>query len=90
MNFNKEKAAEIAESVCKNDDERSLISSFVEVCSFLSEFPNELSWRTSKLSPVKPSAQTEAGLVTLANRYFEAYRRSDFPVKPSTIPDEMV
>lgn len=90
MNFNKEKTFKIAESVCKNDDERSLISSFVDVCSFLAEFPNELSWRTSKLSPVKPDAKTEDGLMILANRYFEAYRRSDFPVEPSTIPDEMV
>lgn len=90
MNLNKEKAAEIAKGVCENDDERSLIPSFVEVCLFLSEFPKELSWRTSKLSPVKPSTQTEAGLATLANRYFEGYRRSDFPVEPSTIPDEMV
>jgi len=90
MSFNKEQAVKIAESICKNDDERSLISSFVEVCSFLSEYPAELSWRTSKLSPVKPDAKTEDGLKLLASRYFEAYRRSDFPVAPSTVPDEMV
>lgn len=56
LKFNKEKAAEIAASYCVNDDERALIPSFVEVCSFLSEFPSELSWRTKKNSPIKPDA----------------------------------
>lgn len=90
MSFSKEKAQKIAKRVCASNDERSLISSFVEVCSFLSEYPDELSWRTSKNNPVKPSVEIEEGLTTLANRYFEAYRRSDFPTEPSTVPDEMV
>lgn len=90
MKFNKKNATKIAYSVCKDDDERSLISSFVEVCSFLAEFPNEMSWRTSKAAPVKPDVNTDKGLTILANRYFDAYRRSDFPVEPSTVPDEMV
>ncbi len=90
MSFNKKNASLIAEKACINDDEKTLISSFVEVCSFLSEFPDELSWRTSKISPKKPDPKADEGLEMLANRYFEAYRRSDFPVEPSTIPDEMV
>lgn len=90
MSFNKKTARKIAEKICINDDEKTLISSFVEVCSFLSEFPDELSWRTSKINPKKPDATTDEGLEMLANRYFEAYRRSDFPAEPSTIPDEMV
>jgi len=90
LSFNKKTARKIAEKICINDDEKTLISSFVEVCSFLSEFPDELSWRTSKINPKKPDATTDEGLEMLANRYFEAYRRSDFPAEPSTIPDEMV
>ncbi|EKF9662366.1 SinI family restriction endonuclease [Vibrio cholerae] len=89
MSFDESKAREIANSFCKNTDELSLVSSFLMVCKFLEEFPDELSWRTSKKNP-KPSVSDEAGLKVLANRYFDAYRRSDFPVKPSTIPDEMV
>lgn len=90
MSFNKKKAKLIAERACINNDEKTLVSSFVEVCFFLSEFPNELSWRTSKINPKKPNANTDEGVEMLANRYFEAYRRSDFPAEPSTIPDEMV
>jgi uncharacterized protein CbrC (UPF0167 family) len=90
LKFDKKNAALLAAGLCDNDDERSLIPSFVEVCSFLAEFPNELSWRTSKVSPVKPNVKTDEGLAALANRYFEAYRRSDFPVEPSTVPDDMV
>ena len=90
MSFNKKNAKLIAEKSCINNDEKTLVSSFVEVCSFLSAFPNELSWRTSKINPKKPNANTDEGLEMLANRYFEAYRRSDFPAEPSTIPDEMV
>lgn len=90
MKFNKSKAKLIAEKECNNKDELTLVNSFVEVCSFLSEFPDELSWRTSKKNPKKPNVITNDGLATLASRYFEGYRRSDFPAEPSTIPDEMV
>ena len=90
MSFNKEIAKKIAEDICNDDDERSLIPSFIEVCSFLFEFPNELSWRTSKSNLDKPSIENKEGLKILAHRYFDGYRRSDFPVEPSTIPDDMV
>lgn len=90
MSFNKKRAVRIAEAISKSDDEKSLIPSFIEVCLFLSEFPGELSWRTSKANPVKPSVDTEDGMRALASRYFDSYRRSDFPVQPSTVPDEMV
>ncbi len=89
MSFNKKNAAKIAKKYCIDKDEESLIGSFVEVCLFLSEFPNELSWRASKDKP-KPSVTNNDGLETLAKRYFEGYRRSDFPAEPSTVPDEMV
>lgn len=90
MSFNKKKAQKAAVNVCINDDEKSLIPSFVEVCSFLSEYPDELSWRTSKKNPIKPDVESDDGLSTLAHRYFDSYRRSDFPAEPSTVPDEMV
>lgn len=90
MSFDKKKAEQIAEDFSKNEDEKSLIPSFIEVCLFLSEFPSELSWRTSKKNPVKPSTGNDDGVKILANRYFDSYRRSDFPAEPSTIPDEMV
>ena len=71
MSFSREKAQEIANQVCNNDDERSLIPSFVEVCSFLSEFPDELSWKTKKDNPIQPSVDNDDGLNALANKYFE-------------------
>lgn len=87
--FDRNLAGRIANSVASGEDEATLVSSFVEVCEFLSEYPTELSWRSSKASP-RPSVFDETGLTQLANRYFESYRRSDFPAEPSTIPDEMV
>lgn len=90
MSISDEKVKEIANKYCTNDDEKSLIDSFAAVISFLAEYPNELSWRTSKAAPNKPNPRTEAGVNALAQRYFEGYRRSDFPADPSTIPDEMV
>lgn len=90
MIFDKEKAKDIAASYCINDEERALIPSFAEVCGFLSEFPSELSWKTKKDNPIKPDPNTDEGLNILASKYFESYRRSDFPAEPSTVPDEMV
>lgn len=86
MKLNKQQAKHIALEICQNEDEKSLVPSFIEVCSFIAEFPSELSWRSSP----KPDIKTVKGLTALATRYFHAYRRSDFPVEPSTIPDEMV
>lgn len=88
--FKEKIAREIAEQVAINDDERSLIDFFVEVCKFLEEYPAEISWRTSKKNPAKPTVSNADDLVRLAHRYFEGYRRVDFPAEPSTIPDEMV
>ncbi len=90
MSLNLDTVKAIASQYCENDDEKSLIESFVAVISFLVEYPNELSWRTSQATPNKPNPATESGVNTLAQRYFEAYRRSDFPADSSTVPDEMV
>lgn len=90
MKFNSELAAEIAKSKCEDKRELTLVRQFTEICTFLSEFPEQLSWKTSKQNPIKPSLDTREGLETLASCYFSAYRRSDFPTEPSTVPDEMV
>jgi len=89
MSFDRKIARDIALEIATNQDEESMVDSFVEVCSFLNEFPDELSWRTSKTSP-RPDIQTVAGIEALANQFFQGYRRSDFPAEPSTVPDEMV
>ena len=88
--FNKDTVKRIAKKHCINKDEESLIDSFVEVCLFLSEFPHEISWKTSQQYPNKPSVNNEEGLDLIAKKYFEGYRRSDFPAEPNTVPDEMV
>lgn len=92
MTFNRIIARKIAEhESSKNDEsEQALINQFVDICDFLSEFPEQLSWRTSGTKPNKPDVNTEEGLKILAQTYFFAYRRSDFPAQPSTVPDEMV
>lgn len=88
--FIESSAKKIAEGIVQNEDEKKLVASFVEICRFLSEFPDEMSWRISKSKPNKPTVLNDIGLELLANRYFKGYRRSDFPADPSTVPDEMV
>ncbi|MCB0213182.1 MAG: SinI family restriction endonuclease [Anaerolineae bacterium] len=84
--FDPDLARSVAEKHVLNDDEGALIPSFVEICRFLGEFPSELSWSRGE----KPTEFNESDLDKLAKRYFDGYRRSDFPATPSTIPDEMV
>ena len=88
--FSDKLAENIVEALASDDDERALIKPFIEVCRFLSEYPSEVSWRTSKETPSKPSVSNEDGLRQLAQKYYESYRRSDFPAEPSTVPDEIV
>ncbi|MCT7517123.1 SinI family restriction endonuclease [Aliarcobacter cryaerophilus] len=85
MSFSREKAEEIAKTFCLNKDEKSLIKPFVEICSFLNEFKEALSWKGKK-----PSLDSDEGLKKIAEKYFKGYRKSDFPANPSTVPDEMV
>lgn len=63
-----------------------LSNSYKVICRYLIENPDKLSWRGKN----KPNLNTEAGVRTLAIKYFTAYRKSDFPVLPATIPDKMV
>lgn len=87
MPFNQNHAREIATRHCNNRvAEQGLVSSFVEICRFLSENPERLSWR----GKTKPNVETQAGLDRLAEKYFSGYRRSDFPAQPGTVPDQMV
>ena len=63
-----------------------LVQSFVQVCSFLSQNPQSLSWRGRNV----PDLGTQSGLEVLAQKYFAGYRASDFPGLPGTVPDAMV
>lgn len=67
-------------------NEQGLIDAFVQVCSFLYDNQDFLSWRGKN----RPSIQTSEGINQLAKKYYSAYRRSDFPAKAGTVPDEMV
>lgn len=81
--------AEIAGLKFCNDqgEEIGLVSSFIEVCSFLDDNPDRFSWRSKNNIP---SLHTQQGLEILAEKYFLGFRSSDFPAIPGTIPDEIV
>lgn len=66
--------------------ERGLDTSFVEICRYLYESPESLSWRNKD----KPSLTSSDGLNSLAIKYVGGFRKSDFPTLPGTVPDEMV
>lgn len=68
--------------------EKGLIDSFSNVCIFLSDNPNSLSWRGNNKPDVV--ALDDDSVRKLANKYFNGFRRSDFPANPSTVPDPMV
>jgi hypothetical protein len=85
--FNLVQAKQVAAMCCENTPaENGLLESFAQICSFLSENPEYMSWKGKNV----PSVYIEAGLKTLADRYFSSYRKSDFPAIPGTVPDEMV
>jgi hypothetical protein len=88
MTFKKTLALSVAtEYSANNGEEAGLVEAFAEVCHFLEDHPSSLSWRSKK---VIPSVATDAGLRTLAQKYFSGYRKSDLPVHPRTVPDEIV
>jgi hypothetical protein len=84
--FNPELAEQVAIRFVQDQQEKTLLPGFVCICEYLSDFPDGLSWRGKE----KPSVTDKAGLMRLAARYFEGYRRSDFPAEPETVPDDMV
>jgi hypothetical protein len=85
MPFDKELAKTVAKALIKNADEAGLDDSFAHVAEFLYLHPEKFS---IKKNP--PSLETEEGLTKLAKRYYKAYRKSDLPTAPQTVPDEMV
>lgn len=88
MTFNIKLAKQVASQYSDNQNsEKGLVESFSVICSFLADNPDRLSWRSRNNIP---SVDTEDGLEMLAQRYFSAYRKSDFPTVPGTIPDQMV
>ena len=87
MSFNLHQARLIAAELSDNSgSEEGLVESFAQVCSYLSEYPDAISWRGNN----KPNVNTVDGVKILANRYFESYRSSDYPAIPGTVPDDMV
>lgn len=87
MAFNNVLARNVAAESCNNQgEEEGLIEAFVQVCNFLYDNPDSLSWRSNN----KPSVETKEDLKILAEKYFSGYRKSDFPVAAGTIPDEIV
>ena len=87
MTFNIDLARQVASAYSNNNSEKSLVESFSQVCNFLSDNPESISWRNKKNIP---SVETQDGLEILVERYFSAYKRSDFPAVPGTVPDEIV
>jgi hypothetical protein len=87
LTFNIDLAKQVASAYSNDNSEKSLIESFSQVCNFLADNPDRISWRSKKNIP---SVKTQDGLKILAERYFSAYNKSDFPAVPGTVPDEMV
>lgn len=86
--FSPDLASQIALTLTTNTgNESNLADAFANICHFLHDNPNALSWRSQKN---RPELTTASGLTRLAEKYFNGYRRSDFPKVPATIPDEAV
>lgn len=94
MSFDETLAREAAtdESCDDKSDEQGLVESFVQVCHFLYDNPERLSKTKPKKDKPEGAENVETldGLKILARKYFNAYRKSDFPKSPTTIPDRMV
>lgn len=87
MNFDEQLIRDtVAEFITDNPKEKGLDIAFTEICRFLYDNPDRLSWRSRN----KPSVIDKNGLKVLAEKFFNGFRRSDFPTEPGTIPDEMV
>jgi len=89
LTFSETSARIIASQICTNEgDEFGLVESFAQVCNFLNDNPDRLSSRAKATAPSIPF--TSSGLQVLAKTYFTAYRKSDLPVIPGTVPDDIV
>lgn len=87
MKFKIALARNVALMYCNDSkSENGLAESFTQICDFLADNPDRISWRGKNV----PSLYSEEGLLVFAERYFSGHRKSDFPAMPGTIPDEMV
>ena len=87
MSFDEELAKNVVtEFINDNPEEKGLDTAFVEICRFLDDNPDRLSWRSKN----KPTVNDVSSLKALAEKYFNGFRKSDFPAEPKTVPDEMV
>jgi hypothetical protein len=87
MAFDEVMARNVAMQYCDNQGEEfGLVDAFVQVCGFLNDNQDYISWKSRAKTPL---IQAHQSLDILAVKYFSAYRRSDFPIRPGTIPDNM-
>lgn len=85
MKFDESLVSNIANNfLIKDSGESGLETSFIEICRFLNDNPDTFS------SKKKFDFTDEKLIQILAKKFFSAYRHSDFPVEPTTIPDDMV
>ncbi len=87
MLFDTERARQVAQTTWAGAPTTpAQMAAFVEICRFLSQHPDSLSWRGQR----KPDVQTPAGLASLAGKYLAGWQASAFPGQPSTVPDAIV
>ncbi|AFZ34432.1 Type II site-specific deoxyribonuclease [Stanieria cyanosphaera PCC 7437] len=87
MSFDEELVKKtVAEFLTDNPKEQGLDVAFIEICRFLYDNPDRLSWRSRN----KPSVTDQNDLKVLAEKFLNGFRKSDFPAEPGTIPDEMI
>ena len=85
--FDAKLAQQVAQSTWAHSAaERELTEGFVQICRFLGQHPESLSWRGQH----KPDVHTPTGLTSLAGKYWAGWRASAFPGQPSTVPDAIV
>ncbi len=83
--FDLQLAREIARGVSNEENgEQGLIESFAQIGRFIADNPKAVSKSVATL------ASNTDGLKKLATRYFKAYRKTNIPSPPSTVPDDMV
>ena len=75
---------EVAQSHEVTDE--SEIERFAKVCAFLSVNEAFLSWRGKS----KPDPDSNEGIEKLADKFFPARNKKDWPSEPTTVPDEAV
>ena len=86
--FNKRLAKKAILEFCPSGqiDGVDQIAPFQTIGMFLDENPESLSWRGRD----RPTIYDTEGLNKLAKKFVNSFSRSDFPVAPNTVPDELV